>query len=226
MSKAIVLLSGGLDSTTSLYWAKNKGYKTFALLFDYGQRHRRELKHAVRIAEKTNTPYHLMRFSLPWKGSSLLDDRSKFPTERKFEEMVSGNIPNTYVPARNTIFLSFALSYADTIDADYIVIGVNAVDFSGYPDCRPNFIHAVQKMADLGTKNGSERRKIKILAPLIQMTKVEIIRLGIQLDAPYELTWSCYQGGTKPCEKCDSCIIRKKGFLEAKIQDPLIKKYG
>lgn len=219
MKKAVILLSGGVDSTTTLYWARNEGYKTYALLFDYGQRHRKEIRHAIGIAKKSKTPYHCAKISLPWKGSTLLDSKSKLPSGRNFKEMVSGTIPNTYVPARNTIFLSFALSYADAIDADYIIIGVNAVDFSGYPDCRPDYIKAVQKVADLGTRQGSERRKIKILTPLIQMTKVEIVRLGTQLKVPYQLTWSCYQGGPKPCGKCDSCLIRKKGFEEAGVRD-------
>jgi 7-cyano-7-deazaguanine synthase len=203
MPKAIVLLSGGLDSTTTLYSAIKKGYQCFALIFDYGQRHRREIKSAVAVAKCAKVSYRIVKIKLPWKGSSLLDKKLSIPADRKFK-----GIPSTYVPARNTIFLSFALSYAEAIGAKAIFIGANAIDFSGYPDCRPNFYKAFQKVV----QNGTKARKIKVLTPLIKMSKSQIIRLGIKLGAPLELTWSCYRGGDKPCGVCDSCRLRIKGF--------------
>ncbi|OGR53662.1 MAG: 7-cyano-7-deazaguanine synthase QueC [Elusimicrobia bacterium RIFCSPLOWO2_02_FULL_39_32] len=220
MKKAVVLLSGGLDSTTSLYWAKSKGYQTFVLIFDYGQRHKKEIGSAIKIARKTKSFYLQVKFSLPWKGSALLDKSLKLPKKRKLEKMISSGIPSTYVPARNTIFLSFALSYADAIQADAIVIGANAIDYSGYPDCRPQYLNAMEKAALLGTKIGTEGKKFKILAPLVKMSKAKIIQLGLKLKVPYELTWSCYQGGRSPCKECDSCILRAKGFKEAGALDP------
>ena len=202
-SKAVVLLSGGIDSTTTLYYAKSKGYKCFALIFDYGQRHRREIRSAVAVAKRASVAYRVVRIKLPWKGSSLLDRKIKVPVKRKFK-----SIPSTYVPARNTIFLSFALSYAEAIGAKAIFIGANAIDFSGYPDCRPAFYRAFRKVVQTGTK----AQKIKILTPLLNMTKAQIIRLGMKFGAPLEITWSCYQGGRKPCGVCDSCRLRQKGF--------------
>lgn len=221
MKKAIVLLSGGLDSATALYWAKKKGYQTYALLFDYGQKHIREMRSAVQFARKSKSPYNIIQFTLPWGGSALLEKKFRIPQGRKIKEMRSSGVPITYVPARNTIFLSFALSFADAIGAEAIIIGANAIDFSGYPDCRPNYMKAMQKVALLGTKIGAEGKKIKILAPLIQMSKAQIIRLGLKLGVPYELTWSCYEGGEKPCRECDSCILREKGFKELGVKDPL-----
>lgn len=223
MKKAIVLLSGGLDSATALYWAKSKGYKTYALLFDYGQKHTKELQSAIYLTRKNNSPYKIIKFTLPWGGSALLSGgkSTRIPKGRNAKEMVSTGIPATYVPARNTIFLSFAFSFADALRAEAIVIGANAIDFSGYPDCRPNYIFAMQKVALLGTKMGTEGKKIKILAPLIKMSKSRIIQLGLKLGVPYELTWSCYEGGKKPCGQCDSCILRRKGFEEAGTKDPL-----
>ncbi|MEA3492858.1 MAG: 7-cyano-7-deazaguanine synthase QueC [Candidatus Margulisiibacteriota bacterium] len=201
--KAIVLLSGGLDSTTTLYYAKKKGYKCHALIFDYGQRHKRELRSAVTVAKKAKIKYKILKIKLPWKGSSLLDKKMKMPNRKKLK-----GIPSTYVPARNTIFLSFALSYAEAIGADAVFIGANAIDFSGYPDCRPDFYKAFQKVIEKGTK----KKRIKVLTPLIDMTKAQIIRLGKKLKAPLEITWSCYKGGKKPCGVCDSCKIRQKGY--------------
>ena len=205
-SRAVVLLSGGLDSTTTLYYAKSKGYKCFALIFDYGQRHRKDLLSAVEVAKRASVAYRVLRIELPWKGSSLLDTRYALRVTRY--EKIGHGIPSTYVPARNTIFLSFALSYAEAIGAKAIFIGANAVDFSGYPDCRPAYFRAFQKVAEKGTKAS----RIRILTPLINLTKEEIIRLGIKLGAPLERTWSCYAGGKEPCGVCDSCRLRAEGF--------------
>lgn len=202
-SKAVVLLSGGLDSSTTLYLAKKQGYKCSALIFDYGQRHRRELRSAAAVARRAGVPYQILKIKLPWKGSALLDKKAKVPVRRKFT-----GIPSTYVPARNTIFLSFALSYAEAIGAKAIFIGANAVDFSGYPDCRPEFFRAFQKVVETGTK----ARKIRIEAPLLRLTKAQIVRLAMKLKVPVELTWSCYQGGDAPCGVCDACRLREKGF--------------
>ncbi len=225
--KAVVLLSGGLDSTTTLYWVKNKGYKCHCLIFDYGQRHRREINSAIRIARKTNCKYELIKFRLPWGGSALLDKKLELPKNRT-QILRSKEIPSTYVPARNTIFLSFALSYAETINAKAIFIGANCLDYSGYPDCRPEYYTAFCKVAEKGTKLGVTKPNsvIKIYTPLIKKTKTEIIRLGQKLGVPFELTWSCYEGGREPCGQCDSCFFRAKGFLEAGLIDPLCSVPG
>lgn len=221
MKKAIVLLSGGLDSTTTLFWAKNKGYKTYCLIFDYGQRHRREVASAKEITRYAGCKYQVIKISLPWKGSALLDRRidilmrTSAPAHQR-----TSVIPNTYVPARNTIFLSFALSYAEAIGADSIFIGANAVDFSGYPDCRPGYFKIFNQLANLATKKGVVGKKIKIFTPLIYKTKTAIVRAALNLGVPLELTWSCYAGGKKPCGACDSCILRKKGFLALQMEDP------
>ena len=207
--KCIVLLSGGLDSTTTLYYARSKGYDCHALIFDYGQRHKKEVKIALGIAKAAKVPYQIVKIDLPWKGSALLDKKTKLPQDRSIKNMSKG-IPSTYVPGRNTIFLSFALSYAEALGASAIFIGANAVDFSGYPDCRPKYYDAFRKMIKAGARDTS----ILVLTPLIKMTKSQIIRLGMKLGAPLEKTWSCYKGGNVPCGVCDSCIIRKKGFEE------------
>ncbi len=209
--KSIVLLSGGLDSTTTLYYARSKGYSCYALIFDYGQRHKKEVRVAVRIAKTANVPYRIVKIDLPWKGSALLDEKVKLPADRSIKNMSKG-IPSTYVPGRNTIFLSFALSYAEAIGAKTIFIGANAIDFSGYPDCRPKYYKAFRKMIKAGARDSS----IKILTPLIKMTKSQIIKLGMKLGAPLNKTWSCYKGGKIPCGVCDSCLIRKRGFEELK----------
>jgi 7-cyano-7-deazaguanine synthase len=205
--KAIVLLSGGIDSTTTLFLAKKKGYKCFALIFDYGQRHRTEVIRASRIARLSGTPYQIVKIRLPWKGSALLDRKKKLPKGRSLKKM-SREVPSTYVPARNTIFLSFALSYAEAIGANAVFIGANAIDFSGYPDCRPSYYKVWQKL----TREALKNKGIRIFTPLIKKTKVEIIKLGKKLGAPLEKTWSCYAGGKKPCGVCDSCRIREAAF--------------
>jgi 7-cyano-7-deazaguanine synthase len=202
MKQAIVLLSGGLDSATTLYYAKKKGYRCRALIFDYGQRHRRELRSAVAVARRESVAYCVLRIKLPWQGSSLLDKKKKLPKNRK--QFIG--IPSTYVPARNIIFLSFALSYAEAVGAGAIFIGAHAVDYSGYPDCRPEFFRAFQKVVQTGTK----KKKIKVVTPLLKMNKIQIMKLAKKLNVPIEKTWSCYTGGQVPCGVCDACIIRQK----------------
>lgn len=219
MKKAVILLSGGLDSATTLYLAKEKGYQCFCLIFDYGQRHKKEINSAKKIAQAAGSIWQVIKIALPWKGSSLLDRRTPVSSIRY---QVSG-IPLTYVPGRNIIFLSFALSYAEAIKAEAICIGANAIDYSGYPDCRPEFYQAFIQAARLGTKFAVEGQPIRILTPLIQKTKAQIIKLGMKLGVPYALTWSCYEGGKLPCGKCDSCRFRAKGFREAGLSDPILQ---
>ncbi len=212
--KAVVLLSGGLDSATTLYHAIGQGHAVEVLIIDYAQRHRRELRSAVAVARQAGVPFKILRFSLPWGGSALLDKRIKVPRRP------GKKIPATYVPARNIIFVSLAASYAEAIGAKAIFIGANAVDYSGYPDCRPGFFTAFQKALDKGLKVSVEAQGIRIKTPLIRMTKAQIIRHGMRLGVPYALTWSCYEGGRKPCGVCDSCRLRAKGFREAGLKDP------
>jgi len=214
MKKAIVLLSGGLDSATALYLALKEGYRCHCLIFDYGQRHRREIEAAKKIARKAGCAYRIVKISLPWGGSSLLDKKSAL-------KPASGRqIPDTYVPARNIIFLSFALSYAEAIGVKAIFIAAHAQDYSGYPDCRPEFFRSFSKVIATGTKAGVEKRGIAVKAPLLNKNKSQIIKLGNKLNVPFGLTWSCYKGGGKPCGKCDSCYYRAKGFREAGFSDP------
>ncbi|MDO8749510.1 MAG: 7-cyano-7-deazaguanine synthase QueC [Candidatus Omnitrophota bacterium] len=217
--KAVVLLSGGLDSATTLYFAKAKGFQCYCLIFDYGQRHKKEIASAKKIAQRAGCAGQVIKISLPWKGSSLLDKRSQLSA---INYQLSTAIPSTYVPARNIIFLSFALSYAEAIKASSIFIGANTIDYSGYPDCRPEFYRAFRRAVNLGTKAGVEGRGFSIFTPLIKMTKAGIIKLGTRLKVPYELTRSCYQGGKFPCGRCDSCLFRAKGFQEAGYRDPLL----
>ena len=212
---AVVLLSGGLDSATVLYLAKAQGYKCQALIFDYGQRHKQEVACAVKIAKASGSAYKILKISFPWKGSALLDKKIKVP-----EEITSG-VPATYVPARNIIFLSFALSLAEVTRASAIFIGAHACDYSGYPDCRAEFFKAFIEMAKVGI---SAKHKIQILAPLLNKDKSQIINLGRKLSVPFNLTWSCYRAGKRPCGKCDSCYYRAKGFKEAGLIDPLTNR--
>lgn len=225
MKKAVVLLSGGLDSSTTLYFAREKCYLCFCLVFDYGQRHKKEINSAKKIAQAAGCPWQVIKIALPWKGSSLLDEKLRIPELKATQRTQGNSIPSTYVPGRNIIFLSFALSYAEAIGAAAIFIGANAIDYSGYPDCRPEFYQAFVHAARLGTKAGVEGSPIKILTPLITKTKARIIKLGMRLAVPYELTWSCYKGGKVPCGQCDSCIFRAKGFQEASIIDPLVNAF-
>ena len=225
--KAVVLLSGGLDSTTTLAIAKRAGFDLFALTFDYGQRHHIEVDRAQDIAKHFAVVDHqIVKIDLRQFGGSALTDSIEVPTGRDQEEMVS-SIPVTYVPARNTIFLSFCLAYAEIKEASDIFIGVNAIDYSGYPDCRPEFITAFETLANLATKAGVEgKSKIKIHTPLIELSKAKIIQKGLELGVDYAMTHSCYNPGEegKSCGVCDSCQLRLKGFQEAGVEDPIIYK--
>jgi len=220
MKKAVVLLSGGVDSATTLAVAKSVGYELYALTFDYGQRSKKEIDAAKKVADNVGVKEHkIMKIDLTQIGGSALTDRSlKIPKNRDFR---AGEIPVTYVPARNMILLSYAIAWAEVLDANAVFIGANAVDYSGYPDCRPEFFNTFRRAAKLGTKRGVEGKDIKIKHPLIHLSKAEIIKKGAELKAPYELTWSCYSGGKKACGKCDSCLLRLKGFKEAGVEDPV-----
>ena len=221
--KAVVLLSGGLDSTTTLAIARDEGYETYAMSFRYGQRHAVELQCAKNVAKALSVKQHIVvDIDLRTFGGSALTADIEVPKDRSDAEM-SDSIPITYVPARNTIFLSYALAYAEVLVADTIFIGVNAMDYSGYPDCRPEYINAYQTMANLATQAGVEgKTKLKIRAPLMDKTKAEIIRIGVALGVDYSLTFSCYDPDAegRACGGCDSCLLRKKGFKAAGIPDP------
>jgi len=219
--KAVVLLSGGLDSLTALYVALRDGYQAAALTLDYGQLHQREISFARVNAEALAIPHEVVHFGLPWKGSSLLDASIPVPSGRTLESMNSA-IPSTYVPARNTVFLALAASYAETLKAEAVFIGANALDYSGYPDCRPDFFNAMQTALNLGTKTGIEGLILTLQTPLLHLTKAEIIKLGLSLGVPFERTWSCYRGDAQPCRSCDACLLRAKGFSEAGVQDPAL----
>lgn len=223
--KAVVLLSGGLDSTTVLAMVKKQGYDIYTLSFSYGQRHVYELNAAQIISRKMGAKRHLVvSMNLNDIGGSALTDLIDVPKGRSDDE-ISYGIPVTYVPARNTIFLSFALGWAEVLGASDIFIGVNAVDYSGYPDCRPEFISAFEKMANLATKAGIENTSVvRIQTPLISMSKAEIIRTGFALGVDYKDTHSCYDPDDKglACGQCDSCALRKKGFNDAGIIDPTV----
>jgi len=229
MKRAVVLLSGGLDSTTVLAIAKNEGFESYAISFRYGQRHVHELACAEQVARALGTKQHVVvDFDLRTFGGSALTSDIEVPKGRSTADMSRG-IPITYVPARNTIFLSFALAWAETLEASDIFIGVNALDYSGYPDCRPEYIAAYEKMANLATKAGVEGAQIlKIHTPLIQLSKADIIRRGLELGVDYSLTSSCYDPSAngRPCGKCDSCLLRAKGFSEAGAADPLLVRFG
>jgi 7-cyano-7-deazaguanine synthase len=224
--RSVVLLSGGLDSATTLAIARSQGFQCHALSFRYGQRHALELEAAMRLATDLGTVEHrTIEIDLRQFGASALTADIDVPKGRDADEM-SERIPVTYVPARNTIFLSYALAWAEVLGATDIFIGVNAIDYSGYPDCRPEFIAAYEQMANLATKAGVEGTRLKIHTPLIQMTKAQIIRTGLGLGVAYGHTLSCYDpnasGGA--CGECDSCRLRKKGFAEAGVPDPT--RYG
>ncbi len=216
--KAVVLVSGGLDSSTVLALALQQGYRCYTLSFDYGQRHRSELEAAKRVSELMKVEEHkIVRLDLGTIGGSALTD-----TTIDVPEQETAGIPVTYVPARNTVFLSIALGWAEVIEADTIFLGVNAVDYSGYPDCRPEYISSFEAMANLATRAGVEGNKLSIQAPLIDMTKGEIISAGASLGVDYSQTVSCYQASIEglACGKCDSCRLRIEGFNQAGISDP------
>lgn len=225
LKKAVVLLSGGIDSSTVAAIARAEGYEIYALSFDYGQRHRRELQSAKMVAESLKVKEHLIiSFDMRKIGGSALTTDMEVPKRGVTD---SASIPVTYVPARNTVFLSFALGWAEVLDAPDIFIGANIVDYSGYPDCRPEYLKAFEKMANLATKISIEGRiKFNIKAPLLYLTKVDIIKKGTELGLDYSLTWSCYDPqqngeGVIPCGRCDSCIFRARGFEDAGLIDPL-----
>jgi 7-cyano-7-deazaguanine synthase len=222
--KAVCLLSGGLDSSTCLAWARRHGYDTYALSFDYGQRHRVELEAARRVAQVLGAADHrVAQIDLRVFGHSALTDEIDVPKNRDDAQMGQG-IPITYVPARNTIFLSFALAWAEVLETSDIFIGVNALDYSGYPDCRPEYIAAFENMANLATKAGVEGRTlVTIHTPLIALSKADIVRLAAELSVPFGLTHSCYDPDPAghACGECDSCLLRAKGFREAGIPDAI-----
>jgi len=222
--KAVALLSGGMDSATAAAIARSEGYELYAISFAYGQRHSKELECARRVGESLGVVRHeIVEFDLrKWGGSALTDDL-EVPLDRDASGM-SAEVPVTYVPARNTIFLSFALGYAEAVGAGAIVIGANQLDYSGYPDCRGEYLEAFERMANLGTKAGQEGRRFRVYAPLLNMTKAEIIRRGAELGVDYSLTWSCYLGLEAPCGRCDSCLLRAQGFHTAGIPDPLLAR--
>ncbi|AFL72179.1 7-cyano-7-deazaguanine synthase QueC [Thiocystis violascens] len=227
MTNAVVLLSGGLDSTTTLAIARAEGFVPYALSFRYGQRHAIELDAATRVAKSMGVAEHVIAdIDLRRFGGSALTADLAVPKGRDLAGMGEG-IPITYVPARNTVFLSFALAWAEVLGASDLFIGVNALDYSGYPDCRPEYIEAFERMANLATAAAVEgRQRLKIHAPLIELTKAGIIRKGIELGVDYALTSSCYDPGEagRPCGECDSCLLRAKGFAEAGFADPLLRR--
>lgn len=216
--KAVVLFSGGLDSTTCLYWALAQGYTCETLTVTYGQKHAREIKSAQQIVEKLGVKAHFIDLKLPWlASSSLVDPKQEIPSH-PLAEIEQLGIPSTYVPGRNLLFLALAGSLLDSMGADAIIAGPNAVDFSGYPDCTPSFYRAAAQALNYGTRQGVGEG-IEVLAPLMHLSKADIVRMADSLHVPFELTWSCYAGGDKPCGKCDSCQLRAKGFAEAGVKD-------
>lgn len=222
--KAVILVSGGLDSATTLAIAREAGYDCYAMSFNYGQRHQVELESAKIVSKAMGAKEHkVVHLGLgDIGGSALTDDELDVP--KTLDETISEGIPITYVPARNTVFLSLALGWAEVLDAEAIFIGVNAVDYSGYPDCRPEYIHAFQNMANLATKKGVEGQLIEIKTPLIDLTKAEIIQKGLSLGVDYSQTLSCYSPDSegKACGLCDSCHLRQQGFEAAKVADPTV----
>ena len=218
----MILLSGGLDSATVLAYAVDAGYRAHAMTFRYGQRHAVEIDAARRVARAFDVSDHIVvDIDLRAFGGSALTADIAVPHARSLEKMAA-EIPITYVPARNTIFLSFALAYAEVNRANDIFLGINAIDYSGYPDCRPEYLQAYEHMANLATRASTqEGRRFHLHAPLLRMNKAEIIRAGIELGVPYQYTWSCYEGGELACGTCDSCLLRLNGFAEAGVQDPI-----
>jgi len=220
--KCVALLSGGLDSYTAAAIARSEGFDVYALTVAYGQRHLQEIAAARRVASALGVAQHLeLQIDLRGIGGSALTSDMPVPHDR---DLTASDIPSTYVPARNTIFLSLALGWAETLDARDLVIGVNALDYSGYPDCRPEFIAAFESLASVATRAGVEGARFRIHTPLVTLTKADIIRRGIALELDYGLTHSCYDPDAegRPCGRCDSCVLRAKGFTEAGVPDPLL----
>jgi 7-cyano-7-deazaguanine synthase len=223
---AVVLLSGGLDSSVAMAIAIDEGYRVHALTVDYGQRHQRELESARAMAAHHGVDHKVVRVDLSaFGGSALTDGLIKVPSGTPLDE-IGASIPPTYVPARNTVFIAMAASWAEALGADAVFIGANAVDYSGYPDCRPEFIEAMERAIGAGTKRGVEGDPIRIVAPIIRSTKAEIVRRGLELDVPFRLTWSCYRGRRKACGHCESCQLRLQGFADAGAVDPLEYERG
>ena len=219
---AVILLSGGMDSATVMAVARERGYVLYALTVDYGQRHRKEIQCARRLARFFGARGHrIIKSGLGQLVGSALTDRSA-PVPRGRVWRPGDDVPATYVPARNLVLLSLAAAYAETVGAGAVFIGANAVDYSGYPDCRPEFLRAFERAICAGTRRGASGERIRVLAPLLRLSKAEIVRLGARLGVPYELTWSCYRGGKRPCGRCDSCLLRSRGFRGAGIEDPLV----
>jgi 7-cyano-7-deazaguanine synthase len=217
----VCLISGGLDSSVSAFIAKKLDYNIYSLSFNYGQRHDKELRCAKKISTAIKSKNHII-FKLDinvFGGSSLF--KGKFINQKKNIQEIGNVIPSTYVPARNTIFLSIALAYAESINANSIFIGINSTDYSGYPDCRPKYIRAFQNLANIATKKSIEGNNIIIKTPLINLSKEQIIRKGYELNVPFNETWSCYKGGYKACGKCESCLLRLKGFKKSNLKDPI-----
>lgn len=222
VKNAVCLISGGIDSCVTTYIAKKEEYEVYGLSFKYGQRHKKEIECAKNIASNLKVKKHIIfDLDLSIFGGSSLVNNSSIPINKYKFNNIDKSIPSTYVPARNTVFLSIGLAYAESIAAEALFIGVTAMDYSGYPDCRPEYIEAFQKMADLATKSGIQGRCILIKAPLLIISKVDIIKKGLELNVPFEKTWSCYLGNKKACGKCDSCVFRLKGFMEAGFNDPI-----
>lgn len=220
--KAVCLISGGIDSCVTSYLAKNEGYYIYALTIDYGQQHKKEILCAKKISKNLDVKKHLiLNIDFSKFGGSSLTDKSIKPEINHSLNEIGKKIPSTYVPARNTVFLSIALAYAESIDADAIFIGITSTDYSGYPDCRPEYIKAYKKMANLATKKGLQGNPTDIITPLLYKSKAEIIKTGLNLKVPFEDTWSCYIGKTKACGRCDSCLLRLNGFKEADAKDPI-----
>lgn len=218
--KYVSLLSGGLDSSTVLAMLLDKGHEVVALSFNYEQRHVKELESARKVAKYYGVEHRIINTSFRTIGGSALTSDIKVPEGRELEEM-GKDIPITYVPARNTIFLSYAIALAEALDYDSVAYGANNLDYSGYPDCRPEYVEKFNELSRLMNKKGVEGHPILIHAPIIDMTKAEIVKIGTKLGVPYELTWSCYNGGEKACGKCDSCKLRLKGFKENGLEDPI-----
>ncbi|MBN2251711.1 MAG: 7-cyano-7-deazaguanine synthase QueC [Candidatus Altiarchaeota archaeon] len=223
MKKAVCLLSGGMDSAVATAMALAEGYDVYALTFDYGQKHRREIESAKKLAKFFHVKEHkIMKIDLGGIGGSALTTEGSVPTGKTADDIKHGKeIPVTYVPARNTILLSFALAYAEVKDSDAIYIGANCVDYSGYPDCRPEYFKRFQEMADLATRKAVQGKKITIKTPLLELSKARIIRKGYELDVPFQHTWSCYEGSRRACGRCDSCVLRLNGFKETGLIDPV-----